>query len=153
MVQISQSQFAKCSGSLQMSFCILSESCESIKSDISWIFWVIRLTSYSTGNNILNPGCHHYQIISLFGGHFKFPALSWYIPKNPVGHNGWEMKKMLQFRSSKTTFHNILFKNIAPFFSKFCLLTLKKPSFSQCVFNTSQSIDISQNRNKHARLK
>ena len=32
-------------------------------------------------------------------------------------------------------------------------MTLKKSSFSQCVFDTSKSIDISQNRNKHVRLK
>ena len=74
----------------------------------------------SAGNNILNPDSHWGQIIPLFGGHFKFRAVSWYMPKNPVGRYGWEMKKILQFRSSKTTFpaifHNILFKNIASFF-------------------------------------
>ena len=89
------------------------------------------------GNNILNPDSHCDQIIPLFGSHFKLQAVSWYMPKNPVGHHGWGRKKILQFRSSKTVFptifHNILFKNIAFFYSKFHSLTLKKPSFSQCV--------------------
>ena len=75
---------------------------------------------FNDGNNILNLGSHCDQIISLFGGHFKFWAASWYVPKNPVGYHGWETKKILQFRSSKTAFpaifHDILFKNIASFY-------------------------------------
>ena len=39
-------QFAKHFGSLQMSFCIFSKNCESLKSDTSWIFRVIHWTSY-----------------------------------------------------------------------------------------------------------
>ena len=74
---------------------------------------------YSAGNNILNHSGHRDQAIPLFGGHFKFQTVSWYMPKNPVGHHGWETKKILQFRLSKTAFpaifHNILFKNIAFF--------------------------------------
>ena len=75
---------------------------------------------FNAGNNILNPGGYRDQIIPLFGGYFKFRAVSWCMPKNPVGHIGWETKKILQFRSSKTAlpaiFHNTLFKNIASFF-------------------------------------
>ena len=74
----------------------------------------------SAGNNILNPGGRRDQIIPLFDGHFKFRAVSWYMPKNPVGYHGWETKNILQFRLSKTAFpaifQNILFKNIASFF-------------------------------------
>ena len=69
---------------------------------------------YSAGNKTLNPGSHRDQIIPLFGGYFKFRAISWYMRKNPVGHHGSETKKILQFRSSNTTFlaifHNTLFK-------------------------------------------
>ena len=76
-------------------------------------------TIFSAGNNILNPGSHCDQIIPFFGGHFKFSALSWYMPENPVSHHGWETNKILQFRSSKSAFPaiflNILFKNIASF--------------------------------------
>ena len=43
-------QFAKHFGSLQMSFCIFSKNCESLKSDTSWIFRVIHWTS-SIGNH------------------------------------------------------------------------------------------------------
>ena len=82
--------------------------------------WCSVRSHCSAGNNILNPDGHHDQIIPLFGGHFKFRAVSWCMPKNPVGHHGWEIKKILQFRSSKTAFsaifHNIIFKNIASVF-------------------------------------
>ena len=64
---------------------------------------------FSAGNNILNPGSHHDQIILLLGGQFKFQTFSWYMPKNPVGHHGWETKKILQFRSSKTAFFQRFF--------------------------------------------
>ena len=75
------------------------------------------MTQYgSAGNNILNPGSHRDQITPLFGGHFKFWAVSCYMPKNHVSHHGWEMKKILQPRLSKTAFpalfHNILIRNI-----------------------------------------
>ena len=74
----------------------------------------------SAGNNILNPGGHRDQIIPLFGSHFKFQTVSWYMSKNPVSHHGWETKKILQFRLSKTAFpvifHDILLKNIVSFF-------------------------------------
>ena len=76
--------------------------------------------THSAGNNILNPGSHRDQIIPLFDGHFKFREVRWYMPKSPVGQHGWETKKILQFRSSKKAFaaifHNIILKNIAPFF-------------------------------------
>ena len=69
----------------------------------------------SAGNNILTPGGHCDQIIPLCGSHFKFQAVSWYMSKNPVSHHGWEKKKILQFRLSKTAFlvifHNNLLKN------------------------------------------
>ena len=39
-------QFAKCFGSLRMSFCIFSKNCESLKSDTLWILRVIHWTSY-----------------------------------------------------------------------------------------------------------
>ena len=91
-----------------------------------WIYHVFCFLSllivqvFSSGNNILNPGGYRDQIIPLFGSNFKFCAVSWYIPKNPVRQHGWETKKILQFRSSKTAFpaifHKILFKNIASFF-------------------------------------
>ena len=62
----------------------------------------------------------------------------------------------MQFWLSKTVFsaifHNILFQIQHLFSSKFCLLTLKKPSFSQCIFDKSKSIDTSQNRNNHVHL-
>ena len=81
--------------------------------------FITSVTFFSAGNNILNPGGYRDQIIPLFGGHFKFRAVSWYMPKNPVSHHGWETKKILEFRSSKTAFpaifHNILFQNIASF--------------------------------------
>ena len=50
-------------------------------------YWRLEI---SAGNNILNPGGHHDQIIPLFSSHFKFPVVSWYMPKNPVGHHHWE---------------------------------------------------------------
>ena len=78
----------------------------------------------SAGNNILNPNGHHDQIILLFGiisnSRQSVGICRLYVPKNPVSHHGWQTKKILQFRSSKTVFPviflNILFKNIAPFF-------------------------------------
>ena len=53
------------------------------------ITWLNFTCGCSTGNNILDPVGHCDQIIPLFGGHFKFRAVSWYMPKNPVGHRGW----------------------------------------------------------------
>ena len=35
---VCNSQFAKHFGSLQMSFCIFSKSCKSLKSDTSWMY-------------------------------------------------------------------------------------------------------------------
>ena len=34
---------------------------------------------------------------ALFSSHFKFWAVSWYMPENPISHRGWEMEKSLQF--------------------------------------------------------
>ena len=45
-VRISHLQFAKRFGSLQMNFCIFSKNFASLKSDTSWVFRVIHLTSY-----------------------------------------------------------------------------------------------------------
>ena len=68
-VRISGSQFtiSKHFGSLQMSFCIFTESCELLKSDTSWIFRVIHWTSHIVGyfkpikypllnNNVISQG-------------------------------------------------------------------------------------------------
>ena len=43
---IRNSLFAKCFGSLRMSFWIFSKNCESLKSDTSWIFKVIYWTCH-----------------------------------------------------------------------------------------------------------
>ena len=45
-IAIRKLQFVKRFSSLQMSFCIFSKNCKSLKSYTSWIFRVIHLTSY-----------------------------------------------------------------------------------------------------------
>ena len=85
---------------------------------------VSLLHHISAGSNILNPNSHRDQIIPLFGiisnSKQSVGICRLYILKNPFSHHGWETKKILQFRSSKTAFPviflNVLFKNIAPFF-------------------------------------
>ena len=46
---IHNSQFVKRFGSLQMSFCIFTENCKLLKSDVSWMFRVTHWTSYIVG--------------------------------------------------------------------------------------------------------
>ena len=113
-----------------------------------------RKNSGSTGNNILNPGCHCDQIIPLLSSHFKFRAVSWYILLATMVRSQRKFCNLDCLKQSFQQFFTIFYSKIYCLFSsKFCLLTLKKSSFSQCVFDTSKGIDISQNRNKHVHLK
>ena len=67
-------QFAKCFGSLRMSFCIFSKNCELLKSDTSWIFRVIHWTSYivSYFKPIKYPLLNNNMISQKFRVHINF---------------------------------------------------------------------------------
>ena len=67
------------------------------------ISFIISVTFFSAGNNILNPSSHRDQMIPLFSGHFKFQAVSWYLPKNQPK------------TAFPAIFHDILLQNIASF--------------------------------------
>ena len=60
--------------------------------------------SASTENKILNPSSHCDQIIPLFGGHFKFLAVSWYMPKNPVATTVGRQRKFCNLDRLKQPF-------------------------------------------------
>ena len=71
---ICNSQLVKRFGSLQMSFCILSKNCKSLKSDTSRIFEVIHWTSYIVSYfwAIKNPLLNNNMISQRFIVHINF---------------------------------------------------------------------------------
>ena len=85
------------------------------------IFWVVREVK-SALEIVFSIPSHRDQIIPLFVGHFKFQAVSWYMPENSASHHGWKTKKVLHFRSSKTAFALIFSQYFIQTYSVFFLL-------------------------------
>ena len=85
------------------------------------IFWVVREVKAALEIVFSIPG-HRDQIIPLFVGHFKFQAVSWYMPENSASHHDWKRKKVLPFRSSKTAFAAIFSQYFIQTYSVFFLL-------------------------------